>query len=112
MVNSQYHIQGPETYPISANLLPLHLLPRHGQLPPQPLKLPLTQPHKPLIQFLLIIPLHARNLPQHLRRQRRRTRSRTRIAIIRQPDFRDLFGGGETDVAVFVVMDIDVYGAG
>ena len=52
--------------PITAHLLPLNFLPRNRQLSPQTLKLPLTQPPKPPIQFLLPRLLNPRNYPNHI----------------------------------------------
>lgn len=96
-----------ETHPISSNLLPFDLLPRDRQLPPQPLELPFAQPPKPPIQLLLITLLHARDLPQHLGRQRRGAQRGGSL----DPNLGDLFRRGQADVAVLVVMDVDVDGA-
>lgn len=80
--------------PITPHLLPLNLLPRHRQLPPQALKLPLTQPAKPPIQLLLIRLLHPGDRPHDIRRRARDVR------------IRNGFGGRETHVAVLVVVDV------
>ena len=86
--------------PIPAHLIPLDLLPRHRQLSPQPLETRLTHLYERPIQLLLIIPLHSRDLPYDFG---------TRIA-----DVLDSNGllGLQLDVAVFVVVDVEVDGAG
>ena len=80
--------------PITRHLFPLDLLPRDGQLPPQPLKLPLAQPAEPAIHLLLPPFLHPRDRPHDLARGRRHRRGRERLR------------GEETHVAVFVVVHV------
>lgn len=80
--------------PITCHLLPLHLLPRNGQLPPQTFKIPLAQPAKPPIQLLLPPLFHLRNRLHDLAR-RRRNRSR-----------RQSLGIQQSHVPVFVVVDV------
>lgn len=81
---------------ISSNLIPLHLLPRDGQLPPQSLKRILTQPLKTPIQLFLIPPFNLRNALYNLRGRGRGAE-----------------GGGngpfgeQADIAVFVVVHVD-----
>lgn len=86
--------------PITRHLLPLHLLSRDGQLPPQTLKFSLTQPAESPIQFLLPPFLNLRNRLHDLTR-RRSYRSR-----------RQRFRGEQPYVSVFVVVDVAVEGAG
>ena len=52
---------------IAAHLVPLDLLPRHGQLSPQPLETRLAHRHERPVQLFLIRPLHACDLPHYLR---------------------------------------------
>lgn len=54
--------------PVTPHLFPLNLLPCDGQLSPQALELPLTQPAKPPIQFLLIRFLNLGYRPHYIRR--------------------------------------------
>jgi hypothetical protein len=84
--------------PISANLLPLNLLPRNRQLPPQTLERTLTQLPKGLVQILLILPLRRRNLPYDV--------------LFAHAVDADLLVGEQPDVAVFVVVHVDLDGAG
>lgn len=89
------------THPITAHLLPLDLLPRHRQLPPQPLKHALTQHSKTAVQFLLIFLLGNGDLPHN-------------FACARGGGDGDgeRFAGGEAHVAVFVVVHVNFDGAG
>jgi len=56
-------VESLDTYPVSANLLPLNSLPSNRQLPPQALEAALGQVHKRPVQFLLKLVLYLRDLP-------------------------------------------------
>lgn len=86
---------------VSTNLLPLDLLPSDRQLPPQTLERALTQAPKRLVQILLILPLHHRYLPHN-------------FACVGTGGYRCRNGLGceEPNVAIFVVVYVDVDGAG
>lgn len=86
--------------PVTRHLLPLHLLPRNGQLPPETLKLPLTQPAKPPVQFLLPPLLDLRDRLHDLARRRSHRARRKRL------------GREQAHVPVFVVVDVAPEGAG
>lgn len=85
---------------VSTNLLPLDLLPCDRQLPPQTLERTLTQAPKRLVQIFLILPLHHRYLSHN-------------FACVGTGRYRcsDGLGCEESNVAVFVVVYVDVDGA-
>lgn len=84
--------------PITRHLLPLHLLPRDGQLPPQPLELPLAQPREPPVHLLLPRLLRPRHRPHDLAPQQRvRGRHRRR---------RERLAAPQPHVAVLVVVHV------
>ena len=93
------HEENQATHPVVPDLLPRHLLPRHRQLPPQPLERPLAQLRKSPVQLLVVIFLGHRYLPHH-------------VAGARSRGGCNGFGGGEAHVAVFVVVHVDFDGAG
>jgi hypothetical protein len=84
--------------PVAADLLPLNLLSRNGQLPPQTLECALTQLSERFVQILLVLPLCRCNLPYDV--------------LFAYAVHTDVLVGEEPDVAVFVVVDIDFDGAG
>lgn len=92
---------GKPTHPITPHLLPLNLLPRNRQLPPQTLKSALTQRREPTIQLLLILFLRDRYLPDDFAGAGGGGKGEG-----------ERFGGGEAHVAVFVVVHVNFYGAG
>lgn len=81
--------------PVAPNFLPINLLSRDRQLPPQTLKLPFAQPAEPPIQLLLIRLLHPRHRLHNLGRRRGS-----------YTGSRQTFGSGEPHVAVFVVVNV------
>lgn len=87
--------RGAITYPVSANLLPLHSLSRDRQLPPQALETAFSQVHKSPIQLLLELVLRLRNFPD----SRLSTTSASNVHLL---------AGTHPHVAVLVVMYIDL----
>jgi hypothetical protein len=83
---------------VSADLLPLDFLPRNGQLSPETFERTLTQLSKRLVQILLILPLCRSNLLYDI--------------LFTHAIHADVLVGEQPDVAVFVVVDIDLDGAG
>jgi hypothetical protein len=84
--------------PIPTNLLPLNLLPRNRQLPPQTLERTLTQLPKRLVQILLILLLRRRNLPDHV--------------PLTHPAQADLLVRQQPHIAIFVVVHVNFDAAG
>lgn len=84
--------------PIPANLLPLDLLPRDRQLPPQPLERALAQLTKRLVQILLVFLLRHRNLPYDV--------------LLADSTKADVLFGEQPHVAVLVVVHVDFDAAG
>ena len=84
------------TQPVSANLLPFHLLAGNGQLSPQPFEGALGHPHERSVQFLLVVALGGSNAGDD--------------GLGGDGGDGDLDGIGsvQSDVAVFVVVYIDV----
>jgi hypothetical protein len=83
---------------ISADLLPLDFLPGNWQLPPETFERTLTQLSKRLVQILLILPLYRRNLPYDV--------------LFADAIHADVLVREQPDVAVFIVVDVDLDGAG
>lgn len=90
-----------KTNPIPSNLLPLHLLPRDRQLPPQRLELPLAQARKSAVQLLLVAPLDGGHVLRNLHGHGRGPGGGSG-----KGDRSERFAGGEADVAVFVVVHV------
>lgn len=86
------------TQPIPTNLLPLDLLPRNRQLPPQRLERSLTQTTKRLVEILLVLLLLGSDFPHDL--------ASIRTAASTQAD---LLGSKEAHVSIFVVVHVDFY---
>lgn len=84
------------TQPVSANLLPLHLLAGNGQLSPQPLECTLGHAHERAVQFLLVVALRGSNAGDD------------GLGGDGIDGDLDGLGGVQSDVAVFVVVYIDV----
>ena len=95
-IPSPFHPPDLPPHPQPGNLLPLHLLPRDGQLPPQPFKTALTQLREPPVQLLLPLALHLCDLPDH-----RICTTTTGGRYLRLLDF---FASRQSHVAVFVVV--------
>jgi len=85
--------------PVTGHLIPLNLLPRHGQLSPQSLKSSLAQACETPVQLLLVLLLAQRDLPCDARAGSRGHRCRHRLV------------GDQSDVAVLVVVYVDLDGA-
>lgn len=92
--------------PITRHLLPLHLLPRDGQLPPQPLELPLAQPREPPIHLLLPRLLRPRHRPHDLAPQQQRVRGRRPRLRHRHRRRRERLAAPQPHVAVLVVVHV------
>lgn len=86
--------------PISSNLLPLHLLASDGQLSPQALEGTLGHTHKCPVQFLLVVALGGGNAGDD------------RLGGNGGDGDFDGLGGVQSDVAVLVVVYVDVNLAG
>ena len=89
------------TQPVPADLLPLNLLPRDWQLPPQAFESTFAQTAERLVQILLVLLLDARNLPYDLTR----TCARADIQA-------DVLVGEQAHIPIFVVVYVDLDCAG